>query len=188
MIISLNDIATIQTGIYSHTASNGEIIYLQAKHFSDTGQFLKPVQPDLPSNDQTKKHLLQHGDVLFSAKSSKNFATWYESKNGLVVASSTFLVIRININFKEKVLHEYLTWFLNHPNTQAWLKKKAIGTSILSISKAALQQLKISLPGINVQHSIIKIDQLRNKENNLNKQIQALREQQIQQQIINTLK
>ena len=188
MQTTLNDISTIQTGIYAQTTLNGEITYLQAKHFSEKGQFIGPIHPDLPLNSQTEKHLLKHGDVLFSAKSSKNFATWYESKNGLAVASSTFFVIRIKDNFKEKIIPEYIVWFINHPDSNNWLKKKAIGSAMPSISKAALQELKISLPDIKTQKSILEIKRLRDLEINLNEQIQMLRDQQIQQQIINSIK
>lgn len=185
---SLNDIATIQTGIYAQTALNSEIIYLQAKHFSEKGQFLGPVHPDIPLDSKTEKHLLKHGDVLFSAKSSKNFATWYESKNGLAVASSTFLVIRIKDNFKEKIIPEYVVWFINHPDSQRWLKKSATGTNMPSISKAVLQNLKIYVPDIKTQKLILEIKRLRDLEINLNEQVQNLKEQQIQHQIINSIK
>jgi len=63
-----------------------------------------------------------------------------------------------------------------------------MGTSIVSISKSVLEELEISIPDLQTQRAILKITQLRNSEQNLKKEIETLREKQIQQQIINAIK
>jgi restriction endonuclease S subunit len=63
-----------------------------------------------------------------------------------------------------------------------------MGTSIVSISKAVLEELEISIPDQQTQKAILIISHLRNLEKKLKKQIETLREKQIQQQIFNTLK
>jgi restriction endonuclease S subunit len=68
------------------------------------------------------------------------------------------------------------------------LKANAIGTSMASISKAVLEDLEISIPDIKTQETILRISNLRNKENQLKQQIEILRDKQIQQQIINAIK
>lgn len=156
-------------------------MYLQAKHFDENGQLNSVLYPELLSDNGTMKHLLKHGDVLFAAKGSKNFATWYENKNQPAVASTSFFVIRILENYHDKILPEYLVWFINNPNTQKLLKDKAIGSSIVSISKSVLEDLEISIPDLATQKNIIKISRLRNTEKKLIKQIGNLREKQIQQ-------
>ena len=157
---TLKHIANIQTGIYAQTISSGKVIYLQAKHFDENGNFYDTVLPDLPLDNQTERHLLNNGDIIFSAKGTKNFAAQFEGKNGQCVASSTFLVIRINDKFRSEILSEYLVWFINHPRTQEWLKSKARGSSIPSISKTELQELEISIPPVEKQKAILKIDSL----------------------------
>ena len=91
-------------------------------------------------------------------------------------------------NFSNKILPEFLVWLINHPNAQKFLKGKAIGTSIVSISKSVLGELEISIPDVPTQKAILKISQLHNTEKNLKQQIGILREKQIQQQIINAIK
>lgn len=177
----LPKITTIHTGLFSKTTSKGDIVYLQAKHFDENGQLNSVLYPELLSDNGTMKHLLKHGDVLFAAKGSKNFATWYENKNQPAVASTSFFVIRILENYHDKILPEYLVWFINNPNTQKLLKDKAIGSSIVSISKSVLEDLEISIPDLATQKNIIKISRLRNTEKKLIKQIGNLREKQIQQ-------
>ena len=86
----LKDIATIQTGIFGKTESKGDIVYLQAKHFSETGQLHTILHPDLKADNITDKHLLRTGDVLFAAKGTKNFAAVFENHNEPAVASTSF--------------------------------------------------------------------------------------------------
>lgn len=160
-------------------------MYLQAKHFTENGQLHSSLHPDLKADNITDKHLLRHGDVLFAAKGTKNFAAWYESKNQPAVASTSFFVIRLT---EKNILPEFLVWFINHPTTQKFLKGKAIGTSIVSISKSVLEELEISIPDLQTQKAILQITQLRNTEKILMRQIETLREKQIQQQIINAIK
>lgn len=185
MKATLGHIANIQTGIFAKPVARGEIVYLQAKHFNERGQLAGLLHPDLNAGQITEKHLLRQGDILFAAKGTKNFAAWYEGNNIPAVASTSFFVIRLQ---KINVLPEYLTWVLNHPNTQRLLKGKARGTSIASISKVVLAELEIPVPEIRLQELILKIYHLRNKEKELKQQIETLREKQIQQQIINVLK
>ena len=63
-----------------------------------------------------------------------------------------------------------------------------MGTSIVSISKAVLEELEISIPDLQTQKAILIISHLRNLEKKLKQQIESLWEKQIQQQIFNTLK
>ena len=184
----LKQIATIQTGTFAKTVSQGEIVYLQAKHFNEYGQLSSILLPDLKSDNSTQKHLLKPGDVLFAAKGTKNFAAWYENKNKPAVASTSFFVIHLQEDFFNKILPAFLAWFINHPSSQKFLKERAIGTSIVSISKSVLEDLEISIPDVQTQKTILKITQLRNSEKKLKQQIEDLREKQIQQLIINGIK
>ena len=74
--------------------------------------------------------MLRHGDVLFAAKGTKNFAAWFEKTNQPAVASTSFFVIRVQENFSNKFLREFLVWLINHPTSQKFLKGNAIGSSI----------------------------------------------------------
>ncbi|MCO6496841.1 MAG: restriction endonuclease subunit S [Chitinophagaceae bacterium] len=178
-------ITHIQTGLFAKPAGTGELVYLQAKYFDEYGELHSVLQPDLLAEGIAEKHLLKDGDVLFAAKGTKNFAAVYENHNEPSVASTSFFVIRLTDN---KVLPQFLAWFLNNHTTQALLKSHAIGTSIPSISKQVLENLVIPVPDISTQIAIVEISKLRNKEKSLKQKIETLREKQIQQQIINAIK
>ncbi len=181
----VKDIAILQTGLFAKPSGNGRLVYLQSKHFDEHGQLHAVLHPDLEVEGIAEKHLLKDGDVLFAAKGTKNFAAVFENHNEPSVASTTFFVIRPT---DRKVLPQYLAWLLNNHVTQTFLKAQAIGTSIPSISKQVLENLEITVPSVETQKSILEIIQLRKKEISLKERIETLREKQIQQQIINSIK
>lgn len=180
----IKDITNIQTGLFAKPAGIGELVYLQSRHFDEFGQLHSILHPDLLAEGISEKHLLKDGDVLFAAKGTKNFAAVFENHNEPSVASTSFFVIRPNNN---KVLPQFLAWFLNNHTTQTLLKGQAIGTSIPSISKQVLENLEIPVPDIKTQMAIVEISKLRNKEKSLKQKIETLREKQIQQQLLEAI-
>ncbi len=182
---NLKDIATIQTGLFAKPMAEGNIVYLQAKHFDENGMLLSTLYPDLMSEGISNKHLLRNDDVLFAAKGSKNFAAVFEAHNAPSVASTSFFVFRIT---DKMILPQFLVWYLNHPTAQEILKRTARGTSIPSIRKSVLEELEILIPNMETQKAILKITNLHNTEKKLKKEIELLREKQIQQLIINSIK
>ena len=183
----LKDIATIHSGIYAKPNAIGEIIYLQVKDFSESGQLTGLLQPELRLTGKTEKHLLKSEDVLFAAKGVKNMAIKFDKAYGLAVASSAFLVIRLKEDYRSNILPDFLVWAINHPGSQMYLKGNAKGSSLPSISKKVMENLEIRIPPLNTQKLILKITQLRNKEQQLKQEIENLREQQIQQLLMNSL-
>jgi len=184
---TLKHIASIQTGVFAKPVPDGEVIYLQAKHFDEGGQISAEFHPDLMVGTISEKHLLRQGDVLFAAKGTKNFAAVYDIEEP-AVASTSFFVIRLEEEFKQRILTEFLAWLMNHPAAQGYLKGQAMGSSIVSISKGVLEELEISIPNIATQEIILKISNLRNKEIRLKQQLEMLKNKQIQQIINNALK
>lgn len=184
MKTTLKNIASIQTGVFAKPVQGGVVVYLQARHFDENGELVETLYPDLDASARVEKHLLQRGDVLFAAKGNKNFAVWYENEDMPAVASTSFFVIRLN---DRSVLPGYLSWFLNHSDTQAILKGQAKGSAIASISKAVLAELKIPVPTIQKQELILKIYKLRNREKNLKQLIEDLREKEIQHLLISAI-
>ena len=190
MTITLKKATSIHTGIYANPDAWGDIMYLQAKDFNEVGQVHPLLKPNLilESDNKIGKHLLKDGDILFAAKGHKNFAAIYNESLGPAVASSTFLVVRILREYRLRLSPEFLAWWMNHSKSQQYLKGQAIGSSLLSISKAVLQELEIFIPPLTQQEIILKISELRSREIALQSQIEALREKKIQQLLLNILK
>lgn len=185
MTATVKDITTIQTGFFAKPIGKGNVVYLQSKHFDEFGRLTAALYPDLNAADISEKHLLNAGDILFAAKGFKNFATVFESSNPTAVASTSFFVLRLT---DKNILPEYLAWFLNHQKTQAFLKGKAKGTSIPSITKSVLESLEIGIPSLEKQKLIIRLAELALQESELRAKILTRRKLLIEQQIINAIK
>jgi len=180
----LSQIAEIKTGVFAKPEMSGAVVYLQSRHFDESGNLSSVVKADLRVDSLTTKHLLKSGDLLFAAKGSRNFATVYRS-DFAAVASTTFFVLRVRDSV---VLPEYLSWLLNSPATKKVLKGEAIGSSIVSISKVALGNLKMDVPSFDTQRKILEISRLSKAEYELRLKIAELRRLQVQQAISKSIK
>jgi restriction endonuclease S subunit len=186
MKYTISQIATLHSGLFATPEPEGEVYYVQSRHFNRDLQFEPSVKPNLPYHSKLDKHLLKKGDVLVAAKGSERFAVAYQGLIQPAVASSTFIVLRIND--QSQLLPDFLAWYINHPSTQAILADRAKGTSLLSVNKTDIGELVIPMPPVKQQESILKIQSLRKLEVRLQQQMDDLREQYIQQLILHTLK
>ena len=157
---------------------------LQVSDFDDDGQHKGIWSLSVSQDDVQPKHILDKGDVIFAAKGSKNFAAMRRSRFPLAVASTSFFVLRIN---SDKLLPEFLTWYLNQPDTISSLKGEAKGTAIPSISKTSLEDIEIPVIPVEKQQLILKIDKFRKKQKKITQEIMSLKDELIQQQILKSL-
>ncbi len=178
-------IATIQTGLFAKPVSKAGALYLQTKHFNKSLTVNSFIHPSISMNGVAEKHILKQGDILFAAKGNRNFAACFNVLEYPSVASTSFFVIRLH---DKNVLPEYFEWFLNQLEVMSFLKGKAKGTAIASISKTTISDLEISIPSIHKQKLILKIQHLRSREKKLAEKKDVLRKKIIQQQIMNAIK
>ena len=61
-----SQLTEIQTGLFTKPLGEGDVIYLQVKHFDENGQLQSVLHEDLLSDYISDKHLLKNGDVLFA--------------------------------------------------------------------------------------------------------------------------
>lgn len=186
MKTTLSHIAQLSSGIYTKPDFEGEVYYVQARHFNNDGEFDFSVKPDLRLEGKIEKHLLKAGDILLAVKGSNNFAVHYKGIIEKAVASSTFMVIRLRD--QSKVLPDFLNWYLNHPQTQLFFKDKSKGSGIPSISIGSIENLEVYVPTIEKQQTVLKLYDLRKREKELKLQIEKVRENQIQQQLLDSIK
>jgi restriction endonuclease S subunit len=183
----LKDIVNIQTGIYRKPEPVGDTYYIQIKHIDNSGTLrtTSDLTKDILLDDKSYKHLLSKGNILFAAKGTRNIAYTYNGEVSPAIASTMFFTLCLNNENIAKP--EYISWFINLPSSQEWLKARAKGSGIPSISKAVLEEFEISIPTIHKQELILKISNLRNTEKELIQQIENLKEQQVQQLITNAI-
>ena len=175
MQVKLKDIAQIQFGYYAQPNKEGTVTYLQAKHFNEFGQLIGDNDTYLEEDEKTTANLLQLGDVLFSAKGFRFFATLYKPEFGKAVASSIFFVIKPD---PQKIVPGYLVSVLNLPKNLLHFQQSGAGSSIPSIRKSELLDFTFNLIPLEQQHKIVALQELYIKDmelsENLIKQKQLL--------------
>jgi restriction endonuclease S subunit len=185
LITEIRKIATIQTGIYVKPGVSGDIIYLQARHFNNLGEFVFAA-PDLTYDNKIEKHILKPGDILVASKGYVNFAALYTESFGLAVPSSVFLILKnIQTNY---ILPEFFVWYLNHPQSKQYFQNCAKGTGLPSINKTDLENLPMTIPTIEKQKLILHIESLQKKEKGIRAKINELNEKITNYILIKALK
>jgi len=164
----LNELVKIRFGINGKASVDGKISYIQGKNFDLYGRLNKKEIFLTHANTVSERDYLIGGDILFSGKGSRNYAVVWTGEIDIAVASSTFYVLTL---FSNKIIPEFLAWYLNSEPVQAKLKIIAKGATISNIPKRELQEVEIWIPDIKKQKIIVTIDKLRKKENILLKRI-----------------
>ena len=179
----LQDIATILTGVFAKTSPNPNALYLQQSDFDSRGELRDTAQPTIATDNP--KHLLAAGDLLLASKGNNNICVIIPEIEQKCVASPSFLVIRLHD--KSAILPEFVAWYLNLPTIQNTLAAQARGTSIMSISKAALGELVIPIPPIDKQKKYIELSKLQKREQELYKAIAEKRKQLLEYKMIKNI-
>ncbi len=181
----LKTFARFASGIYAKTNPMGEVLYVQGRHFNSLGQFDKGVLPDLDLDGKISRHLLKQGDILFAIKGHHNFAVQYQKAMGKAVASSIFMIIRIQQ--QNLILPEYLIWYLNHPQSQNIFRNQSRGSDLPSLNLKTLENFSVEIPSLEKQKSILRLQALSRQEMALRKKIEALRKHHIEQLLFQSI-
>lgn len=169
MKIKLGDIADIFYGPFQKAQMKGGVKYLVASHFDE---YLQPAlfkDSYIDESENMERYLLTTNDVILTGKGLRLFAWNFKSSFGPAVPSSLFYTLRLERT--DKVLPQYLEIFLNLDKTNSKLKSLSKGTSIPSIQKGELQNLKIKLPSLENQKQIILISNIINRDIDLTQQL-----------------
>jgi restriction endonuclease S subunit len=172
-MILLKDLVKIKSGVFAKPQSNPRLFYIQASDFDLNREWKENLIPTLDFISGFEKHIIQLGDILFVSKGREFFAISYDGRYSPAVASSTFLVLKVD---ETKLIPEFLVWFLNHPKTNLLLQQLSRGSSLPMISKSILGEIEIPILSLEEQQKIITIDVLKKREEILQLKINALKD------------
>lgn len=113
-------------------------------------------------------HRVEKGDVLFRSRGRVNTATLVDAELVGVVVAAPLLCIRVK---KDKVMPEYLAWYINQPGPQGYLSSQATGTISRMINIKAVEAMEIEIPPLEQQKRMVAIAQLANREQELLQQL-----------------
>lgn len=178
--VRVKDIADFNFGFHTSDVGNKGVMYLQARNFNENGKFLYNVEYFIHEHNVKEEQKLNDGDVLFVGKGMRFFAYRYKSEIGEAVASSIFYVLKVNMDL---VLPDYLSCILNHSRSLKYFNSIGAGSSIPSIRKSELADFEIDLPSLQVQHKVVEMYDLHNKEIQLLEQLKEKKQMRFNQVI-----
>lgn len=120
---------------------------------------------------------LVSGDVLFVARGNHYYAAALEAVPNRSVCGPHLYHLRLKHG--SAVLPEFLAWQINQPPIQRLLRQAAEGTNQLSIRRAELEALPISVPSLAVQEKIVRLAEAAARERVLLDQLILNRERQL---------
>ena len=171
----LKDIYEIRTGYQFRSKiepdkKNGNVDVIQIKnvddfHRVDTSELTR-VSMSKPS-----RYLVQPHDILFLSR-GRMFASVVPKLENETIVAGYFFVLRATENNNP----HYVSWYLNGPKFQHYTKSLNVGRQHMAvISRSNFQELAIPLPPLEIQHEIVRLNQLMVEEATLLDQLKAKR-------------
>lgn len=173
----ITEIADIQLGYQFRKkiepADDGTHWVIQIRDFDEHHVLLKQHLSCVRIDTPVDKYLICKGDVLFLSRGHRNWAVAIVDDLESTVAASHFFVVRPKL---DNVLSEYLAWYINQAPAQEYLHTNARrGTHMPLIPLSAFVGLKVDMPDIETQATIVKLSRLMEKEKQLLAVLQAKR-------------
>ena len=181
MKVRLKELAAVQTG-YSFrsrldTSERGGIAVIQMKDLRDDNTVDSQSLVKVDMNGMKEHHLVRKGDLVFRSRGlDTTSAVLLEDAKRAVVAAP---LLRIRVNDSDKVLPEYLNWYLSQREAQLFLDRRAKGTFQKMIGKEVIEELEIFLPVLEKQKCIVEMAKLSGHEQALLHELAEKRDQYI---------
>ena len=179
--VQLSELVRVQPGYLSrgrvHSVPDGTHRLLQAKDVSADGGVR--LENAVRFHPERRPELYQalRGDVLIIARGQEHRAYCIDEDLPNTLVAFSFYILRPDL---KRILPSYLTWWLNLPSVQAQINAESRGTGISYISRQALENLRVQVPTLTVQHDVERILELWHKIKSIRRQLDEQREQYIQ--------
>lgn len=181
-MVRLKEVVTVQTG-YSFrsrldTSERGNVAVIQMKDLRDDNNTVDCKDLVRIDMDRVKEHhLARKGDLVFRSRGLvTTSAVLLEDPGRAVVAAP---LLRIRINDYDRVLPEYLNWYIGQREVQLFLDSRAKGTFQKMIGKEAIEDLEVFVPDMARQKCIVELAKLSGHEQALLHEIAEKKDQYI---------
>jgi len=181
MKLKIKQLATVRMG-YSfrsrlEASRGGEVAVIQMKDLlqDNTVGCKKLVKIEMETVKE--HHLAQKGDLVFRSRGQITTAAILLEDPGKAVVAAPLL--RIRITKSDKILPEYLNWYIGQRDAQIFLASRAKGTVQKMISKQAIEDLEVYLPSLEQQKNIVELAKLSARERTILNTLSEKRDQYI---------
>lgn len=189
-VVKLSDLAEIRTGftfrekVEELPAGNAHLAQIKdVRSIRDETQSQRLYVNELPQIHWEGKanSLIDTECVLLPSRGEYYKASYFVGRQNLadlpLIASSQFLVLFAD---KQKILPEYLCWYLNQPIAQYELRQESQGSNISMLTVASVGQFKIPIPNLEIQQQIIQLNNIWEEEQVLSQKLLKNREMMMQ--------
>jgi restriction endonuclease S subunit len=121
-----------------------------------------------PGQSVSEELILRSGDVLFPNRGTRTTALAYRLDQARTIVGAQFFVLR---PAAARVVPEYLAWFLRTEEAASYFTGKRKGTYVQIIDRKDLADLKVPLPPLAVQKTVVAAAELAVQERNLSEQL-----------------
>ena len=172
MILKLKDIATVSSGVTFRSrieaSRDGDVRVIQMKDLGDDNFVHLSESIHIDRAKLRPNQLARSGDIIFRSRGQTNTAALLnEDAENTIVAAPLFRV-RPDI---QKVVPEFLLWWINQLSSQAYLASRSKGTMVQMVSKQGLEDLEVNLPSLEKQVKIADFFSLSMREQQLLEEI-----------------
>ncbi len=169
MKTTLKNLATVQVG-YSfrtrlETSDDGDVAVIQMKDLlgDNTVDCNDLVKIDMKTVKE--HHIARKGDLVFRSRGHTTTAAILLKNPGKAVIAAPLL--RIRVTKPDKILPEYLNWYIDQRDAQSFLNSRARGTTQKMINKQVIEDLEVVLPTLEKQKTIAELAFLSAREQTL---------------------
>jgi len=188
----IKDIADIQIGFQFRKkpdiSSVGEYQVIQAKDIDQlTGHRLiaSSLYQLTPDRDATK-YEVSDGDVIFMSKGKRNYASLVDGLGGRkTIAASIFFILKMKT---QAIKPRYLVWLINQSSVQNILASISKGSGMPFIARDDFADVKIDIPDMHTQETIVELDELSQQEQILLSNIQQKRKELVEAVMLNKIR
>lgn len=181
MNVKLKQLAVVQMGYSFRTRleaqDHGSVSVIQMKDllYDNTVGCTSLSKVDLK---QVKSHhFALKGDLIFRSRGLVTTSAIVRDTIDMTVVAAPLL--RIRVTKPDKILSEYLNWYISQRDAQIFLTSRAKGTVQKMISKQTIEDLHIPLPSLKKQNTIVELASLSDLEQTLVRTLTEKREQYI---------
>jgi len=173
----VKELATVQMG-YSfrsrlEPSASGDVAVIQMKDLLDDDTVGCDALVRIDMETVKEHHLARKGDLVFRSRGQVITAAILLDDPGRAVIAAPLL--RIRVKKPQKILPEYLNWYIGQRDAQAYLASRTKGTVQKMIGKQTIGDLEVSLPSLEKQKTIVELVSLSARERGL---LHALAEKQ----------
>lgn len=188
MKLKLGEICDIQPGFSFRgkieVSPDGGFQVLQIKDIDKDGIISGDGLTRTDYDNIKSNYLVQQNDVLFTTLGENRRAAYVAEKMPDTIFVAQIYSLR---NLDDPVSEAYLAWYLNQKPAQNYFESYASGAYIKNIKVKVLESLEIEIIPLEVQHKIVKLNELHRREKILSQTIQIKRSQILERSLLDAV-